>query len=268
MTRIADQVVWITGASSGIGEALALEMARRGAVLILSARREDELRRVQDACRRLTERPVDVVVLDLADRERLAERARQAEAIHGRVDILVNNGGVSQRGHVWENDTELVDRRLFEVNFFGAIELSKRVLPGQMQRRHGHHVVISSTTGRVGTPLRTAYAASKHALHGFYDSMRAEVHDYGIKVTIIAPGFVNTPITLSALRPDGTPLNVMGEAQKAGIPTDVLARKIVRAIESDAREQHIAGAKEHLGWLLSRFWPGLLARMVRRVKST
>ena len=180
MTKVKDQVVWITGASSGIGEALAYEMARNDAKLILSARREEELKRVQKGCQSLTEQAVAILPLDLADKNSLKEKARQAEELFGQIDILVNNGGISQRGYVWENDTETVDRRIFEVNFFGAIELSKLVLKGQMQRKAGHQVIISSTTGKVGTPLRTAYAASKHALHGFYDSMRSEVHDFNI----------------------------------------------------------------------------------------
>lgn len=268
MTKINEKVVWITGASSGIGEALAYEMARNNAKLILSARREEELKRVQEGCKSLTDMPVDILTLDLADAESLPAKAKQAEEIYGHIDILVNNGGISQRGFVWENDTEEVDRRVFEVNFFGAIQLSKLVLSGQMQRKEGHHVIISSTTGKVGTPLRTAYAASKHALHGFYDSMRAEVHDFNIKVTIICPGFINTPITLSALRPDGSKMNTMGDAQQKGIPAERLAKKVVSAIKSNKRERHIAGAKEKMAYYLSRYWPGLLAYVVRKIKST
>ncbi len=267
MTAIKNNVTWITGASSGIGEELAYQMAQKGGKLILSARRESELQRVQAAIQEKWGTPVEILPLDLLDNAALPEKAKQAEAFFGRIDVLINNGGISQRGLVNETIIE-VDRKVFETNYFGSITLTKAVLPGMLERKFGHHVAISSTTGYIGTPLRSAYAASKHALHGFYDSMRAETYQDNVHVTIICPGFINTPITYSALKADGSKLNQMGDAQQKGLPVQVCAAKTIRAIERNKNEAHISGPKEHLAILVMRFFPRLFAKMIRNIKST
>src|SRR5579863_8568116 len=197
--NFSNQRVWITGASAGIGEAMALAFHHSGAKLILSSRREDELKRVQSECG--GEPDTRILTVDVTQPTQLEERASAALRMFGGIDILVNNAGVSQRSLVKDTQME-VYRDLMEVNFFGAIALTKAVLPSMMERKSGHIVVISSLVGVLSTPLRSGYAAAKHALHGFFDALRAEVDRYGIQVTIVCPGFIRTDVSLNALRGD------------------------------------------------------------------
>src|SRR6218665_3235185 len=206
MGSLQDKVIWVTGDSSGIGEALTYALAGKGARLILSARRKEELERVKGNCPAATQPNIRVLPLDLTKSETLRLSTEEAIQGFGHVDILVNNGGISQRGFAKDTLVE-VDRKIMEVNYFGAITLTKYILPHFAQRKGGHFVTISSVTGIFGTPYRSGYAASKHALHGFFDSLRAELwKDFGkaITVTMICPGFIHTPITLSAVTGDGS----------------------------------------------------------------
>jgi len=163
-------------------------------------------------------------------------------------------------------DTRLeVDRRIMEVNFFGAVTLTKLILPSMLSRKSGHIVVISSVMGKLGTPYRTAYAASKHALHGFFDSLRAELWDQGIRVTMVCPGFVRTNISINALKGDGSTFGSIDAAQAAGMGPEDCAEKIVRAIEAERNEVYMGG-KEILGVYLQRFVPDLFEKIIRKVK--
>ncbi|MFK7953242.1 MAG: SDR family NAD(P)-dependent oxidoreductase, partial [Ekhidna sp.] len=173
MTKLKDKVVWLTGASSGIGEQIAYQMVKKGAKLIISARRKEALEKVKKNC---DSEHVAVLTLDLEDQFAIPSKALEAETYFGPVDILINNGGISQRDTIINTDME-VYRRLMDVNYFGTIALSKALLPGMISRKSGHHVVITSATGIINTPYRSGYGASKHALHGFYDVLRAEHHD-------------------------------------------------------------------------------------------
>jgi|SRR5690606_8971799 short-subunit dehydrogenase len=263
MTTVSKKVFWITGASSGIGEALAYVLAAKGARLILSARRKDELARVKGNCPAEAQADISILPIDLAEPSTLEVSTQAAIQLFGHIDVLINNGGISQRSLVSETSME-VDRRIMEVNYFGAVALTKHLLPHFISRRSGHYVAISSVTGKFGTPYRSAYAASKHALHGFFDAVRAEHYRDNIRVTMICPGFIHTPITYAALTGDGTPLNKMDEAQFKGKPADWCARKIVRAIERNREEVYIGG-KEVLGVYVKRFLPALFSRIIRRV---
>jgi dehydrogenase/reductase SDR family member 7B len=263
------KVVWVTGASAGIGEALTRAFAARGARLVLSARRGDRLEVVRVSLPRADEHLV--VPLDLADPESIASAAaavlaRCSATDVGAVDVLVHCGGVSQRSLA--RDTSLaVDRRIFEINFFGAVALTKALLPSMLARRSGHIVVVSSLVGKIGTPLRSAYAASKHALHGFFDSLRAEVWREGIQVTIACPGFIRTDVSVNALTGDGSPQGTMDDAQAHGMPAAECAEAIVRAVERGAHEV-LVGGKERWAVQLHRFFPGLFDRMIRTAKVT
>jgi len=259
---VQDRLVWITGASSGIGEALAYELSRRGARLVLSARREAALRGVKDRCNRPAAHAVQP--LDLAEPETLRTAAETVQAKVGPVDVLVNNGGVSQRGTAAATDMDVV-RRILEVNFFGAVQLTKAVLPSMQERGRGHIAVVSSVVGTFGTPMRSSYAASKHALHGWFDSLRAEVHEDGIRVTLVCPGFVRTNVTANALRPDG---EAVGDAaDEKGIPPADCATAIADAIEQNKAEIY-PGGWETLGVYLKRFVPGLFRRFIRQYDGT
>jgi short-subunit dehydrogenase len=264
MQNLKNKVIWVTGSSSGIGEALAYELANKGARLILSARRKEELERVKNNCR-----STDVYILpfDITHFDKFQEITEQAIALFGHIDILINNSGISQRSFVKETLLE-VYKKLMEVNFFGAVALTKNLLPHFLERQCGHFVVITSVTGKFGTPYRSGYAASKHALHGFFDSLRAELWrdtKTAVKVTIVAPGFIRTNITLSAVTGDGSPLNKMDEGQYKGKPAAWCARKIVRAVELQKEEVYIGG-REVLGVFLKRIFPRLFSRIIRTAK--
>ena len=260
--RFEGKVVWITGASSGIGEACARAFAAEGARLVLSARRRDELERVAAACGPSAD--VRIVPLDLAEVGHSDEAARAAVEAAGVVDVMVHNGGVSQRARAIDTSID-VDRRLFDVNYFGTIALTKALLPGMVSRRRGQFVVVTSLTGVLGTPLRSSYAASKHALHGFFDSLRAEHHDDGIVVTIVAPGFVQTEVSRNALTGDGSAQGKMDEATARGITPDACARALVDAT-ARSREEVYVGGRETIGPYVKRYAPGLFSRLVRRAK--
>lgn len=264
MSSLRNRVIWLTGASSGIGEALTYELAKKGARLIISARRKEELEKVKGNCESAVQANIRILPLDLTVTSTLSLSVEAAVQTFGHIDILINNGGISQRSFAKDTSLE-VDRRIMEVNYFGAIALTKFLLPHFLKQRGGHFVVVSSLTGKFGTPYRSGYAASKHALHGFYDSLRAELWKENIKVTMIAPGFIHTPITLSALTGDGSPLNKMDEAQYRGKPVKWCARKIVKAIEKRNDEVYIGG-REVLGVYVKRFFPRWFNRIIRTAK--
>ena len=264
MTKVKGKVIWITGASSGIGEALVYELVNKKARLIISARRQKELERIKGTCPAEAQPDIKLLPLDLESSSTLSLTTEAAVQLFGHIDILINNAGVSQRSFVKDTLPE-VDRRIMEINYFGTICLTKALLPHFLARKGGHIVNVSSITGRFGTPYRSAYAASKHALHGFFDSMRAELWKERILITMICPGFINTPITLHAITGNGSPLNQRDEANYKGKPAKWCARKIIRAIERNKEEVNIGGY-EVLGVYLKRFFPKLFSRVIRNVK--
>ena len=259
--KFSGQIVWITGASSGIGEALAYDFAREGARLVLSSRREEELERVRRACAR----PDDhiVVPLDLALADTLPMAVGEVLARRGHVDILVNNGGVSQRALAKDASLE-VERALMEVNYFGPVALTKAVLPSMLARRAGHVVVVSSVMGYVGTPGRSTYAAGKHALHGYFDSLRTEVWRAGVTVTIACPGYVKTAVSDNALGPRGEKHGRTDGTHLSGISAEKCARAIVRGVAAGREEIYVG--REAVGIYVKRFAPWLFSRIARRMK--
>jgi dehydrogenase/reductase SDR family protein 7B len=261
--RFEGRTVWITGASSGIGEATAREFSQEGARVILSARRRDELERVARAC---VSGATEVVPLDLAASDALAGIAADVLARFGPVDVMVHNGGVSQRA-LAKDTTPAVDRRIMEVNYFGAVALTSALLPSMLARRAGHFVVVTSLVGKFGTPLRSSYAASKHALHGYFDSLRAELHGDGVRVTLVCPGFVRTNVSLHALTGDGSPLDSMDRQTGRGMSPEACARAL---LEATARgdEEILVGGYERVGVYAKRYVPGVFSRLIRRVPVT
>ena len=262
-SRFAGKVVWITGASSGIGEALVRAFNQEGARVVLSARRESELRRVAASCQSSLDE-LFVLPLDLDRHEEFPEKLRLVEKRFGTVDILINNGGIGQRGAVAETLLE-VDRRIMETNYFGTIALTKTVLPGMLTRRRGTIVVVSSLMGYLDTPLRSAYAASKHALQGYFDCLRSEVWRENIDILLVCPGFVRTEISHHALTPTGAKHARMDRAQERGISPEKCATKMLDAIAARRSEVFIGGI-EVLAIYIKRFLPALYTRIVRRVK--
>jgi short-subunit dehydrogenase len=253
--------VWITGASSGIGEALALAFHGAGAKLILSARREDELKRVQVACG--GEPGSRLLPMDVTSAQELPEKTRVALGMFGGIDVLVLNAGITQRSRTRETD-ESVYRRLMEVNFFGPEAMARAVLPSMLEQKSGHIVVISSVAGKFGVPMRSGYSATKFALHGFFEALRAEEERNGIHVTMVCPGYIRTEISLSALRGDGRKHAKMDSELAHGMPAEECARQILRGVASKKKEIVVAAAREKTLVYLKRFFPAVLARMIGR----
>lgn len=255
-----DKVIWITGASSGIGEALALVFAKRGARLILSARREKELHRVASLTG-LPELDVMILPLDLNDTKLASGWAAQVMNKFGRIDILVNNGGFSQRSEA-TTTSEQIERQLMEVNYFSAVALSKAVLPYMLRQKSGQLVVLSSIAGKFGFYLRSSYSAAKHALHGYFESLRLETEKQGIKTLLVCPGKVRTEISLHAKQGDGVSHNKMDESHVNAMSAEDCAKLIIRAIEQ-GKEEVLIGGKELMAVSLKRFFPRLFARIIR-----
>lgn len=259
-----NKVVWITGASSGIGKALALEFSKLGAQLILSSRNEVALNEVKKLCDKPNN--VKVLTLDLEDYTNFEPIISNAISAFGKIDILINNGGISQRSLAIDTKIE-VDKRFMDINYMGAMALSKGILPHFISNKSGHFVTITSVSGKLGTPKRTAYAASKHALHGFFDSLRAEVYKDNIYVTLVCPGYIQTNLSINALVGDGSTQNTSDEALAKGITAGELAKKMIKAIAKHKNEVVIGGAKEVLSTYLKRFAPNLLTKLVRKVNQ-
>src|SRR5690349_12973351 len=256
-----DRRVWITGASSGIGEALAYAFHNAGARLILSARREDELKRVQSTCG--GEDTNRILPMDVTNADELPEKTRTALGLFGGLDILVLNAGITQRSRTRETD-ESVYRRLMEVNFFGPEAMARAVLPSMLAQQSGHMLVISSVAGKFGVPMRSGYSATKFALHGFFEALRAEEERNGVHVTMVCPGYIRTEISLSALRGDGRKHAKMDSELAHGMPAEECARQILRGVARRKREIVVAAPREKALVYIKRFFPDLLARMTGR----
>lgn len=256
-----DKVVWITGASSGIGEALTYELVRRGARVIISARREEELKRIQHQA---GASQVHVLPLDQEATNTFPSKVQVAMEAFGRIDIMIHNGGISQRSYV-KDTLPAIQRKVMEVDYFSYIELTRLLLPHWQQRKTGHIVVVSSVMGKVGTPLRSAYAAAKHALHGFFDCLRTEVWKDNIQVTVILPGYIRTNVSLNAVTAKGEKLNQLGENIGSGYPADKTAVQILKAIQKGKYEKYVGRpfSKEWLAIHLMRLFPTLAIRIFR-----
>lgn len=260
-----NKIIWITGASSGIGKSLALELSKHNAKLILSSRNKTELNKVKSACKYPSS--IKIIPLDLEDYTGLHLKVEKALVAFGGIDILFNNGGISQRSLV--KDTSIaVDKRIMDINYLGTVALTKALLPHFIHQNKGHFVITSSIVGKVATPLRSSYSASKHALHGFFDSLRAEVHQHNIKVTLACPGFVQTNVSLNALTGDGTPQNKMDQGTQNGLTSEVFVKKLLKAVLRQKQEVYIGGFKEKLGVYTKRFFPKILSVMIRKLSVT
>jgi dehydrogenase/reductase SDR family member 7B len=259
------KVIWITGASSGIGKALALQLAKGTNTLVLSARNVAALERVKEECINLGSKAI-VIQLDLASQTSISEAVSSAKSQVKAIDILVNNGGVSQRAYVLNTPLD-IDRKIFEVNFFGTVALTKLVLPWMIEKGGGKLAVTSSMVGRFGFPLRSAYAATKHALHGFFESLYLENHDKGIKILMICPGRIQTHLSEKALKSDGQHYDKMDEGQAKGISAKRCAIKIARALNTNKKELWVGGT-EILMMYFRKYVPALFYKIAKNIKET
>ena len=260
-----DRVVWITGASSGIGEALAKEVAKDRPRLVLSGRRTEELERVAQETG-LAESDRLILPFDVTDEAAQDEAVARVRQHFGRVDLLVNNAGLSQRARILETEMSAY-RKLMEVDFFAQIALTKRVLPIMLEQGDGHIAVTSSVSGKLGSQGRAGYCAAKHAIMGFFDALRAEHAADGIAVSTIVPGYIKTPIAYSAVTGDGSAYGQMRAGNAKGLDVGVCARCIAAGLRRRQSEIPVGrGLEMHALWL-KRFFPGLVFKMVERIKE-
>jgi dehydrogenase/reductase SDR family protein 7B len=259
-----DKIIWITGASSGIGEALTYAYSKLGAKLIISSRNSDELLRVKGNC--IDQTNVQLLPLDLENHFSLPSKADEALKVFGKIDILINSGGISQRSLAMETNLT-TEKRFIDINFWGTVILSKAVLPHMIAKNHGSIVAISSLVGKFGTRYRSSYSASKHALHGYFDSLRIEIDNPNIHIMLACPGFIKTNVTINALTADGSTQGTMDDAQENGMTAATFAEKLIQAIKTKKEEVYIGG-KEVNGIWLKRFFPKLFSKIIRKAKVT
>lgn len=258
-----EKVAWITGASSGIGEALARALAAEGASLVLSSDEPEELEAARKRC--LRSEAHLCLPFDLTEGEKFPGLVAQVLGRYGRVDYLFNNGGVSQRSPAVET-TAAVDRKVMEIDFFGHVALTKAVLPSMLERRSGHIVVTTSVMGLMPAPLRTAYCAAKHALHGYFDTLRAELWREGIQVTLVCPAAVRTKISENALTGDGSRFGRMDRLIGTGMLPEECARQILEAVRRGKFEVVIGKPRYKIAVWLKRLAPGLYYRVLANTK--
>lgn len=263
--RFAGKIVWITGASSGMGEATAYRMAAEGASVILTSRNQTALDAVRSRCVVLGAEGVEVLPADVSDIASLEALAEKAWNLFGRIDILFNNAGVSQRSNTIDSQMSVINK-VMDTNYFAPVAITKSILPRMIANGGGQLVVTTSIAGKFGFPLRCAYSSSKHALYGFFETVQAEYYNDNIRVTFICPGRVQTNISLYALESDGSAHGKMDAGQAGGISSEKAARKIVDAIFKKKREAFVGG-KELLMVDIKRLFPGLAAKIARNIKA-
>jgi short-subunit dehydrogenase len=257
------KTVWITGASSGIGEAFARALAPKGARLILTARNADQLEQLKQSLPN-SEQHIKLA-LDLSDARALEAALTQHAATIADVDVLINNAGVSQRALTWEA-SRASERQIMETNFFGATALTKAVLPGMMERNNGLIINMSSPAGMFGFPLRSTYSASKHALHGYFETLQAELkaHRKDIHILMALPGRVRTNMSINAFTGDGTAQGKMDERLNKGLDPAVCAKRIIQAAER--KHAVIYLGREQLLIFVKRFFPAIFRAIVHKFK--
>ena len=256
-----DKVVVITGASKGIGAELARQLAAKGSKLVLAARSEKELEEVAAACKKLGASVVTVKADVTTERDCQAIIAG-AMVAYGRLDALVNNAGATMWARFEDIEDMEILKRIMDVNYMGAVYCTKHALP-LLKQSKGLIVGISSLAGRTGVPTRTGYSAAKHAMTGFFDSLRIELEDSGVAVTMIYPGFVATGIRENATGPDGKPILVSPVKEGEVMSVEDCARRIVTAMERREREV-VMTARGKIGLILKVFAPSLIDRIARR----
>lgn len=258
MKVITDKVIWITGASSGIGEGLAKALNTPTNKLILSARNTVALDRLKEK----SPYPENIFILplNLEHYDKMESAATIAIHAFGKVDLLINNAGISQRSLLIETDLA-VFKKLIDINYLGTVALTKALLPHFVAQKSGHFATVTSLMGRFGSPYRSGYCGAKHALHGFFDVLRMEHEKDNIKVTLICPGFIQTKVAINALTANGTSQNYNDEATKNGLTVAEFSKKMMHAIVTEKHEVAI-GKKEVLGIYLKRFFPKLLHKLV------
>lgn len=261
-----NKVIWITGASSGIGAEMAMALSNHKNTLILSARNTQKIEEVKKKCE--TTGAIHIIPLDLCEHDQLEIIFKNNLSILSQVDIMIHNGGISQRSLTTETQFS-VYKKLMDTNYLGAVKLSSLLLPYFTKKSSGHFAVISSIAGKIGVPVRSGYSASKFALHGYFDALRAEHVDHNIDVTMICPGYIHTDISKHALTGSGNQQGTMDAAQLNGMSVDTFVSKALTAVSKKKAEVYIGGFKEtKLAMFVSRIFPSLFRKVIAKSKVT
>ena len=260
-----NKVIWVTGASSGIGESCAYELSKNKSKLIITALEKNILQQVKEKCLQLGAQDVFVLPADLSQLDTLEFLSQKAWNYFGNIDILFNNAGISQRATTLDTDLEVM-KKIINVNFFAPVILSKTILPKMIENGGGQIAVTTSISGKFGFPLRSSYCASKHALYGFFETLEAEYFKNNIKVTIVCPGRVQTNISFYALEKDGKMHGKLDPGQAKGITAEKAAKKIIRAFEKEKTEV-LVGKNELIMLYIKRLFPKLCRKLIRRIKA-
>ena len=269
MQTSTPKAIWITGASSGIGRACAEVYANKGYRVVLSSRRKEALEKAaEEICSsgKVSKENLIIKPLDLAENSHYNPVVFDVLNEIGSLDIMLHAGGISQRSLAIDTSVD-VDRRVMEIDYFGTIALTKALLPHFIDKKSGHFVVITSLMGVFSSPLRSGYCGAKHALHGFFEALRAEVYDHNINISMVLPGFIATDISLNAVVGDGSKQGKMDAKTGAGLTPRQCALKLAKGVDRKKAEILI-GRSEILAVYLKRFFPRLLRRIIRKAEVT
>ncbi len=264
MDYFKDKIIWIIGASSGIGEELAKALSKKESYLILSSRNKTALSHLRLKLHH-PERHIELPI-DLEESDKFHEAFETIKKKYGGLDLMFNNGGISQREEAIDTDL-LIDRKIMEINYFGNIALTKVVLPYFHNHKKGHIIVTSSIAGKFGFFQRSAYSASKHALHGYYESIALEGIKHNLTITMLCPGKINTEISTNALHGNGEKHMIMDHNQETGMPVERCVQQILKAVSNKKREILI-GNKEIWIVYIKRFFPNLFWKIIQKQKAT
>lgn len=259
-----DEWVWITGASSGIGKELVKQAYADNAKVLLASRKTKDLEQIASEMG-LEKGRYAVEKLDLENYKQISAFTKRYLKKYGIPKVVIHNGGISQRSLTKETSLATIEK-IMNTNFYGAVELTRTMLPDILNQKPVHFAVISSVAGKIGSPLRSAYSASKFALVGFFHALRAEEEKSGIFVTMVYPGFIQTNISKNALLGDGSSTGKMDSVIESGLPVQLCAHRILHAVANKQREVVVAGMKEKFGLFLQTFIPSLFFKMIQSVK--
>ena len=252
-----NKIVWITGASSGIGKELAIQLSKENAILILTSRNEVALEELK--VQLLHNAKIHLLPFDLTQIDLLDNLTRKALNLEGKIDYVIQCAGVSQRSLAMDTNLD-VYQRIMDINYFAPLAITKALLPYFIKKDEGHFVVISSVAGLYGFPLRSGYVASKHALKGFMETIQTELYKTNIKSTIVFPGRIDTPISKNALTGQGEKSQKEDANNKVGMHVTICARKIIKGIKSNKKNVYI-GLSERLLFWIWWFFPNLYLKI-------
>ncbi len=265
MVSFKDRLVWITGASSGIGKEITIQLAKEGAKLLISSNNPAELSDVAKICKDYTNFCVEIPI-DLSNPQEVKQIADDTISKYGTIYLLINNGGISQRSLVMDTPVE-IDRKLMEIDYFSYVIITKSVLPGMIDAKEGYIAATSSISGKFGFPLRSAYSAAKHAIQGFFETLRIEMLPYNVSVTIAYPGRIRTNISLHAIDQNGKAHGVMDPGQGNGLSAEECAKRYIKAIKK-RKPEILIGKGELLAVHIKRLFPSLFFKIVHKISRT